>query len=102
MLIKHYYHFQKKFLLLCFQGNATFESLPVLLIGGMVLLASFLALSLPETVNRRLPDTVQDIEGTRGMEGNICKKESTAESIYMPVCSKRDSQKKQDVDLTLT
>lgn len=42
--------------------------LPTVIFGSVALLASLLTLLLPETVNRRLPDTVEDIEHPKKQE----------------------------------
>jgi uncharacterized membrane protein len=42
--------------------------LPTVIFGVVAVIASFLTLLLPETLNQRLPDTVDDVEGTHKQE----------------------------------
>lgn len=49
---------------------AVWAPLPMLLFGGTAMMASGLVLLLPETLNRRLPDTVEDAERIDGDDTN--------------------------------
>lgn len=45
--------------------NAFWMPLPMIIFGGMSILAGFMALIIPETVGKRLPQTIEDITKLR-------------------------------------
>ena len=65
-----------------FQGKYLFSELPVIVFGTMALSAGLLALMLPETLNKNLPDTIEQAE-------NI-----TDQAEY----SKEDGQELQEIE----
>lgn len=68
------------YLLSVLQGAETYKPLPFILFGALSIAAAILGLLLPETLNRELPDTLEDSENM----GWGCARRSKAYNMSKP------------------
>ena len=65
--------------LFVFQGDFTHKSLSVIVFGVIALVASGLVMLLPETLNRKLPDTIEDAESIDAFKSETGSLEESVE-----------------------
>ena len=64
-----------------FQGIVTADAVPFIVFGGMLLLSGALTLLLQETLNEKLPETIEEV---RTIDSNDCLKEQQEKTDHAP------------------